>query len=766
MKNTQEFPMLNIILQECLKPKEEFKDVKFLLPGAWTVDPVKNDLSLVVSRGELVKPVEGNSPYHVISECIKKIIQYNEENKDLIEEEKKSMELKSGTGVRAVNTLARVLSMYDHNGDGIIGSSRRGDITLNSDGIRETGTFIKNILVLPYLKGLGFNTVHLQPITEIGIYGRKGNLGSPFAIRDPFTIDPKLSDPLFDFSAEESYLAFLEASRAMGMMVVQEVIPRTLSIDSTILEEFPHYGYWIKADAPRRMPDYYNSGYEYNTSQGKRRFQDRKSFEAWFFGEYQNKIYSGKYSISDLIDVNLTDPEYVSYFMPTPDIVNREEKQGKLVGYYYKKDGDGNKIKGEIDEEKRAEVFPAFCDTPFEIQPFWQDVTYLRLYVDREGDMPILNPLSYVTAKFFKDVEPEVESKYRNQPVFDMITRYFDKFKNMGVDGFVMDMGHALPDELKRRIKEVLPSVWEENLAAPFSFLAANSIVITGKVFAYGQPSYNNPSEMKYYETHPEETVTYHMKNMKKLFEEVSEFDDYKGKMFGFPDNYNTKRIGQSPATRILSLASYRKDSSVQDFTGAPVDQEKARKITLLYDTLFRIFSEKDGSPFIINPVFGTEFVATSTINVGLNTHIQEANRFYDYMSSEEQERNPEAEKLLLMSKPDRLSGEWTNELHLVKEILEVNSVIKKLKPLLERNKHVDVLTTRYPEILFLSLSDLHKKGENIAIVSNLDLDNEHEVLLPFPVREYYLNRPDRTPAEGDKGEILLPPGCITVFSY
>jgi hypothetical protein len=59
-------------------------------------------------------------------------------------------------------------------------------------------------------------------------------------------------------------------------------------------------------------------------------------------------------------------------------------------------------------------------------------------------DLPLVTPLSFVTAKFFKDVEPEIERKYRNEPVWNMITVYFDKFKHMGVDGFVLDMGHAL----------------------------------------------------------------------------------------------------------------------------------------------------------------------------------------------------------------------------------------------------------------------------------------------------------------------------------
>jgi hypothetical protein len=116
-------------------------------------------------------------------------------------------------------------------------------------------------------------------------------------------------------------------------------------------------------------------------------------------------------------------------------------------------------------------------------------------------------------------------------------------------------------------------------------------------------------------------------KKYERLFEEVSEFQHYKGKMFGYPDNYNTKRIGQSTATRILTEAPLR-NGTTPDFTKAPVDQDKARKISLLYYSLFSIFSEKEDSPFLFNPVFGTEFVATSTVNVGLNTHIMKQINF------------------------------------------------------------------------------------------------------------------------------------------
>ena len=110
--------------------------------------------------------------------------------------------------------------------------------------------------------------------------------------------------------------------------------------------------------------------------------------------------------------------------------------------------------------------------------------------------------------------------------------------------------------------------------------------------------------------------------------------------------------------------------------------------MTLLYHTIFRILAEKQGSPFMVNTVFGTEWVATSTINVGLSTHMAESNRFQEYMTPEERRKNPHAPRLLLMSKPDRNSGEWTNPRHIVGEMLEVNAAVAAMKPILARTPH------------------------------------------------------------------------------
>ena len=136
------------------------------------------------------------------------------------------------------NLFVRLFSAYDHDQDGQIGEGHEHS-TLNNQGVRETGTFLKSIALLPYLKQLGINTIHLLPITEIGVQGRKGDLGSPYAIKNPLKLDPLRADPIVDCTVEEQYTALIEAAHRLGMRVVQEFIFRTASIDSDWIAEHP-----------------------------------------------------------------------------------------------------------------------------------------------------------------------------------------------------------------------------------------------------------------------------------------------------------------------------------------------------------------------------------------------------------------------------------------------------------------------------------------------------------------------------------------------
>ena len=63
------------------------------------------------------------------------------------------------------NIFVRLTTSFDHNSDGLIGGSKE-DTTLNTEGIRESGTFLKSIALLPYLKKMGVN----MPLPEGAFY--------------------------------------------------------------------------------------------------------------------------------------------------------------------------------------------------------------------------------------------------------------------------------------------------------------------------------------------------------------------------------------------------------------------------------------------------------------------------------------------------------------------------------------------------------------------------------------------------------------------
>ena len=178
------------------------------------------------------------NPFDFFSERISKIDELSRLGKSLLPS-------KDWTKDAVVyNMLVRYTTAYDHDRNGII------NISPNEYGLMETGTFLKTIALLPYLHELGVNTIHLLPITSIGFESHKGNLGSPYAIRNPYQLDDRLSEPFLEMSPEVQFGALVEAAHSLGMKVVLEFVFRTASLDSELALQHPEWFYWIKANIP------------------------------------------------------------------------------------------------------------------------------------------------------------------------------------------------------------------------------------------------------------------------------------------------------------------------------------------------------------------------------------------------------------------------------------------------------------------------------------------------------------------------------------
>jgi len=316
----------------------------------------------------------------------------------------------------AYNLFVRSAAAWDHDGDGQIA------VGPNPDGWRETGTFLKAITLLPFIRSLGCNVVHLLPVTAIGRDGNKGNLGSPFAIRDPYALDEGQSEPALGLGAEVEFAAFVEASHHLGLRVVVEFVFRTAAKDAAWVGEHPEWFYWIRADVPDQRP-----GELAETAYGA----------PLFMPEELEGIYrlagTGRY-----VDTIPPHEPFRRMFTVAP-----QPEDVRLVGGRWL----GTVHDAETGQPIAVRIPGAFADwTPDSDQPPWSDVTYLRMYDD-----PGFNYIAYNTVRMVDDRLARPENIVRG--LWDKISAVIPYWQEtFGIDGVMIDMGHALPPALKQRM--------------------------------------------------------------------------------------------------------------------------------------------------------------------------------------------------------------------------------------------------------------------------------------------------------------------------
>jgi starch synthase (maltosyl-transferring) len=328
------------------------------------------------------------------------------------------------------NLFPRVTTAFDHNQDG------RLEIGPIVDGWRETGTLLKCIALLPFIREMGFNTVHLLPICSVGQDGKKGNLGSPYAVRNQYQLDENLNEPILDLTIDHLFAAFVEAAHHLGLRVVLEFVLRTGAKDSDWIPEHPDWFYWIRADVPDR-------------SRGTGRLT---AYGNPIFPHDTLGLLKAKVAALDFKDLPPPPDVYRTLFSqaPRPDQIVFEN--GRYIG--------------TLDDGTRVRVPGAFADwPPDDNQPPWTDVTYLRMY-----SHPDFNYMAYNTIRMYD--ERLTAADYQNRPLWDAIAGVIPHYqRNFGIDGVMIDMGHALPFSLKQRIiataRNINPdfAFWDENFS-------------------------------------------------------------------------------------------------------------------------------------------------------------------------------------------------------------------------------------------------------------------------------------------------------------
>ena len=100
----------------------------------------------------------------------------------------------------------------------------------------EEGTFEAVRRDLARIRDLGVDVIWLLPIHPIGVVGRKGTVGSPYAIRDYRAVDPA-------YGTVDDLRRLADDARAMGMRLIIDVVYNHTSPDSWLAEHHPEWFY-------------------------------------------------------------------------------------------------------------------------------------------------------------------------------------------------------------------------------------------------------------------------------------------------------------------------------------------------------------------------------------------------------------------------------------------------------------------------------------------------------------------------------------------
>src|SRR5690554_5542317 len=122
--------------------------------------------------------------------------------------------------------MIRTSTAWDHDRNGFLDEN-------NFYHLKETGTFIKTLMLLPLLLEMGVDAIYLLPISKFSTKNKKGNIGSPYSVSDFFELDPNLADPIVEESLtlDEQFELLVQACHLLGIRVLIDIIPRTNATD-------------------------------------------------------------------------------------------------------------------------------------------------------------------------------------------------------------------------------------------------------------------------------------------------------------------------------------------------------------------------------------------------------------------------------------------------------------------------------------------------------------------------------------------------------
>jgi glycosidase len=105
------------------------------------------------------------------------------------------------------------------------------------------GTFAGLEKRLPELKELGATVLWLLPIHPVGAKNRKGTLGSPYAVKDYYGINP-------EFGTLQDFKHLVKAVHARGLKLIIDLVANHTSWDSELIHEHPE---WFTHDSTGKI---------------------------------------------------------------------------------------------------------------------------------------------------------------------------------------------------------------------------------------------------------------------------------------------------------------------------------------------------------------------------------------------------------------------------------------------------------------------------------------------------------------------------------
>lgn len=105
---------------------------------------------------------------------------------------------------------------------------------INTRQFSQDGSFNSVREALPRLQKLGVDVLWLMPIHPIGEVNRKGNLGSPYSVKDYFGVNP-------EFGSLQDFQNLVNAAHELDMYVILDWVANHTSWDNHLLKDHPDW---------------------------------------------------------------------------------------------------------------------------------------------------------------------------------------------------------------------------------------------------------------------------------------------------------------------------------------------------------------------------------------------------------------------------------------------------------------------------------------------------------------------------------------------